>query len=119
MTIRLLSTVVILLASFYAWLMTATGLQLTQYRPAFGGLIGDAQPYVLAALVHAAIMVFYLRLASPWPMSQRERWSMILAAPLVAVFALSAAFLSSYSIMFERRDNNARVEAAKLKVRPT
>ena len=41
MTIRFLSTVVILLASFYAWLMTATGLQLTQYRPAFGGLIGD------------------------------------------------------------------------------
>jgi|GEM_PF-6271664 len=111
MAIRNLCTAVILLASFYAWLMTATGLQLTQYRPAFGGLIGNAQPYVLAALVHAAITLFYLRLASHNPMARREKTALVLATPLIVVFTLWAIFMASYSIMFERREATARVES--------
>ncbi|CAK0765462.1 conserved membrane hypothetical protein [uncultured Gammaproteobacteria bacterium] len=111
MAIRVLCTVVILLAEFYAWLMTATGLQLTQYRPAFGGWIGDAQPFVLAALVHAAISLFYLRLASPVTMARHEKVALALSVPLITIFVLWSIFMSTYSIMFERRAETSFVEA--------
>ncbi len=111
MAIRFVCTIVILLAEFYAWLMTATGLQLTQYRPAFGGWIGNAQPFVLAALVHAAISLFYLRLASPITMSRREKIALGTSVPLILVFVLWSIFMSSYSIMFERRSETSFVEA--------
>ncbi|MEI8393202.1 MAG: hypothetical protein WCF85_00600 [Rhodospirillaceae bacterium] len=91
--------------------MTATGIQLTQYRPAFAGIVGEAQPYVLAGLVHFAITYFYLRLASPHRMGQREVWSMVAAAPLVFLFVAWTVFMSSYSIMFERRSETAQVES--------
>ncbi len=111
MAIRLVCTIVILLAEFYAWLMTATGLQLTQYRPAFGGWVGDAQPFVLAALVHAAISLFYLRLASPVTMTRKEKIALGTSVPLILVFVLWSIFMSSYSIMFERRSETSFVEA--------
>ena len=111
MAIRFVCTAVILLAEFYAWLMTATGLQLTQYRPAFGGWIGNAQPFVLAALVHAAISLFYLRLASPVIMSKREKIALATSVPLILVFVVWSIFMSSYSIMFERRSETSFVEA--------
>ena len=111
MAIRFICTVVILLAEFYAWLMTATGLQLTQYRPAFGGWIGNAQPFVLAALVHAAISLFYLRLASPVTMSRKEKIALGSSVPLILIFVLWSIFMSSYSIMFERRSETSFVEA--------
>ena len=108
---RALCTGIILLSSFYAWLMTATGIQLTQYRPAFAGWIGAAQPYVLAGLVHVAITYYYLRLASPHIMGRRAVISMVAAAPLVLLFVGWSVFMSSYSIMFERRSETARVES--------
>ncbi len=108
---RKLCSGIILLSSFYAWLMTATGIQLTQYRPAFAGIIGEAQPYVLAGLVHIAITYYYLRLASPEIMGRRQLMSMIAAAPLVLLFVGWTVFMSSYSIMFERRSETARVES--------
>ncbi len=111
MAIRFVCTIVILLAEFYAWLMTATGLQLTQYRPAFGGWVGNAQPFVLAALVHAAISLFYLRLASPVTMSKREKVALATSVPLILVFVLWSIFMSSYSIMFERRSETSFNEA--------
>ena len=107
-----LCTVMILTSSFYAWLMTATGIQLTQYRPAFSGLVGDAQPYVLAGLVHIAITYFYLRLSSPTLMNRREMVAMLSAAPLVFIFVGWSVFMSSYSIMYERRSETARVESS-------
>ena len=110
MAIRFVCTIVILLAEFYAWLMTATGLQLTQYRPAFGGWIGNAQPFVLAALIHAAISLFYLRLASPVVMSRREKIALATSVPLILIFVLWSIFMSSYSIMFERRTETSFVE---------
>ncbi|MEI8393178.1 MAG: hypothetical protein WCF85_00480 [Rhodospirillaceae bacterium] len=111
MAIRFVCTVVILLAEFYAWLMTATGLQLTQYRPAFGGWIGNAQPFVLAGLVHAAISLFYLRLASPVTMTRREKIALATSVPLILIFVLWSIFMSSYSIMFERRSETSFTEA--------
>ncbi len=109
---RKLCSGIILLSSFYAWLMTATGIQLTQYRPAFAGIVGEAQPYVLAGLVHIAITYYYLRLASPDIMGRRQMLSMIAAAPLVLLFVGWTVFMSSYSIMFERRSETARVESS-------
>lgn len=111
MAIRFICTIVILLAEFYAWLMTATGLQLTQYRPAFGGWIGNAQPFVLAALVHAAISLFYLRLASPVSMTRKEKIALALSVPMILIFVLWSIFMSSYSIMFERRAETSFAEA--------
>ncbi|MEI6985326.1 MAG: hypothetical protein WCK65_04285, partial [Rhodospirillaceae bacterium] len=111
MAIRFVCTIVILMAEFYAWLMTATGLQLTQYRPAFGGWIGDAQPFVLAALVHVAISLFYLRLASPVIMTRQEKVALALSVPLILIFVVWSIFMSTYSIMFERRAETSFVEA--------
>ncbi len=111
MAIRFICTIVILLAEFYAWLMTATGLQLTQYRPAFAGSIGNAQPFVLAALVHAAISLFYLRLASPVTMNRSEKIALATSVPLILIFVIWSIFMSSYSIMFERRTETSFVEA--------
>jgi hypothetical protein len=108
---RHLCTVVILLSSFYAWLMTATGIQLTQYRPAFAGMVGAAQPYILAGLVHIAITYFYLRLSSPYAMTRRQMISLLAATPLVVVFVVWTVFMSSYSIMFERRSETAQIES--------
>ncbi len=108
---RAMCSGIILLSSFYAWLMTATGIQLTQYRPAFSGLVGAAQPYVLAGLVQIAIAYYYLRLASPKLMGRREVTSMIIAAPFVFIFVCWTIFMSSYSIMYERRSETARVES--------
>ncbi len=108
---RTMCSGIILLSSFYAWLMTATGIQLTQYRPAFSGWVGAAQPYVLAGLVQIAIAYYYLRLASPRLMGKREVTSMIIAAPFVLVFVCWTIFMSSYSIMYERRSETARVES--------
>lgn len=108
---RHLCTAVILLSSFYAWLMTATGIQLTQYRPAFAGMIGEAQPYILAGLVHIAITYFYLRLSSPHAMTRRQMISLLAATPLVVVFVVWTVFMSSYSIMFERRSETAQIES--------
>ncbi len=105
---------IILLSSFYAWVMTATGIQLTQYRPAFSGWIGLAQPYVLAGLVQVAICFYYLRLASPRSMKRAELIGMISAAPFVLLFVLWTVFMSSYSIMFERRSETAHVESGNL-----
>ncbi len=102
---------IILLSSFYAWVMTATGIQLTQYRPAFSGFVGAAQPYVLAGLVQIAIAYYYLKLASPRMMGKREVMSMLAAAPLVLIFVGWTILMSSYSIMFERRSETARVES--------
>ena len=84
---------------------------MTQYRPAFSGWVGAAQPYVLAGLVQIAIAYYYLRLASPKLMGKREVSSMIIAAPFVLVFVCWTIFMSSYSIMFERRSETARVES--------
>ena len=108
---RTMCSAIILLSSFYAWLMTATGIQLTQYRPAFSGWAGAAQPYVLAGLVQIAIAYYYLRLASPRLMGRREVTSMIIAAPFVLIFVIWTIFMSSYSIMYERRSETARVES--------
>ncbi|CAK0740449.1 conserved membrane hypothetical protein [uncultured Gammaproteobacteria bacterium] len=109
---RLLCTGIILISSFYAWLMTATGIQLTQYRPAFSGVVGAAQPYVLAGLVHVAITYYYLRLSSPSSMTRRGMISLAVATPFVILFVGWTVLMSSYSIMFERRSETAQIESS-------
>ena len=108
---RTMCSAIILLSSFYAWVMTATGVQLPQYRPAFSGWVGAAQPYVLAGLVQVAIAYYYLRLASPRLMGRREITSMVIAAPFVLLFVFWTIFMSTYSIMYERRSETARLES--------
>ena len=108
---RMMCSAIIMLSAFYAWLMTATGIQLTQYRPAFSGWVGGAQPYVLAGLVQIAITYYYLKLASPKLMGKREMTSMVLAAPFVLLFVCWTIFMSCYSIMYDRRSETARIES--------
>ena len=108
---RMMCSAIIMLSAFYAWLMTATGIQLTQYRPAFSGWVGGAQPYVLAGLVQIAITYYYLKLASPKLMGRREVTSMVLASPFVLLFVCWTIFMSCYSIMYDRRTETASIES--------
>ena len=104
-------TAVILGSAGYAWLMTATGISLFNYHPAGAGWLGQSMPYLLASLIHIAITVFYLNLASAERRTREGLTKLLIASPLILAFVAFTVFVDSFSLMFERRTETALIES--------